>query len=103
MAPNNNPDILQFGDERFFYGNIDTYIGANVYKTIFRLSVSADLFKYTSNPTRSSDPSTNPSVIKVTECGIYDSSGDLVMIGKLSRPVKLNSGNTVLFELSMDF
>lgn len=103
MAPNTNPDILQFGDERFFYGNIDTYIGANVYKTIFRLSVSADLFKYTSNPTRSSDPSTNPSVIKVSECGIYDSAGDLVMIGKFSRPVKLNPGNTVLFELSMDF
>ena len=103
MAPNSNPDILQFGDERFFYGNIDTYIGANVYKTIFRLSVSADLFKYTSNPTRSSDPITNPSVIKVSECGIYDSTGDLVMIGKFSRPVKLNPGNTVLFELSMDF
>jgi hypothetical protein len=27
----------------------------------------------------------------------------LVMIGKFSRPVKLNPGNTVLFELSMDF
>jgi hypothetical protein len=103
MAPNTNSSILQFGDERFFYGNIDTYIGANIYKTIFRLSVSADLFKYTSNPTRSSDPITNPSVIKVTECGIYDSTGELVMIGKFSRPVKLNPGNTVLFELSMDF
>jgi hypothetical protein len=103
MAPNSNSDILQFGDERFFYGNIDTYIGANIYKTIFKLSVSADLFRFTSNPTRSSDPSTNPSVIKATECGIYDSTGDLVMIGKFSRPVKLNPGNTVLFELSMDF
>lgn len=103
MAPNTNPDILQFGDERFFYGNIDTYIGANVYKTVFRLSVSADLFKYTSNPTRSSDLNANPSVIKATECGIYDSTGELVMIGKFSRPVKLTPGNTVLFELSMDF
>jgi hypothetical protein len=103
MAPNSNPNILQFGDERFFYGNIDTYIGANVYKTIFKLSVSADLFKFTSNPTRSSDPTTNPSVIKISECGIYDSSGDLVMIGKFSRPVKLTAGNTILLELSMDF
>jgi hypothetical protein len=103
MAPNTNPNILQFGDERFFYGNIDTYIGANVYKTIFKLSVSADLFKYTSNVTRSSDPNTNPSVIKVSECGIYDSSGELVMIGKFSRPVKLTPGNTILLELSMDF
>ena len=103
MAPNSNPNILQFGDERFFYGNIDTYIGANVYKTVFRLSVSADLFKFTSNPTRSSDPATNPSVIKISECGIYDSTGDLVMIGKFSRPVKLTPGNTILLELSMDF
>jgi hypothetical protein len=103
MAPNSNPDILQFGDERIFYGNIDTYIGANIYKTIFKLSISADQFKFTSNPTRSSDPLTNPPVIKVSECGIYDSSGDLVMIGKLSRPIKLNPGNTILLELSMDF
>lgn len=103
MATNSTPDALQFGDERFFYGNIDTYIGANIYKTIFKLSISADIFKFTSNPTRSSDPSTNPSVIKVTECGIYDSTGDLVMIGKLSRPVKLTPGNTILLELSMDF
>jgi hypothetical protein len=103
MAPNTNPDILQFGDERFFYGNIDTYIGANIYKTIFKLSISADQFKFTSNPTRDSDPLTNPPVIKVSECGIYDSSGDLVMIGKLSKPVKLNPGNAILLELSMDF
>jgi hypothetical protein len=103
MAPNSNPNVLQFGDERFFYGNIDTYIGANIYKTIFKLSISADQFKFTSNPTRSSDPLTNPPVIKVSECGIYDSSGDLVMIGKLSRPIKLNPGNTILLELSMDF
>lgn len=103
MAPNSNPNILQFGDERFFYGNIDTYIGANVYKTVFKLSVSADLFKFTSNVTRSSDPTTNPSVIKITECGIYDSAGDLVMIGKFSKPVKLTAGNTILLELSMDF
>ncbi len=103
MAPNSNGNILQFGDERFFYGNLDTYIGANIYKTLFRLSVSADIYKFTSNPTRSTDPSTNPPVIKVSECGIYDNAGNLVMVGKFSKPVKLNPGNTVLFELSMDF
>ena len=103
MAPNSNPNLLQFGDERFFYGNIDTYIGANVYKTIFKLSISADQFNFTSNPTRSADSLTNPPVIKVSECGIYDSTGDLVMIGKLSKPIKLTPGNTILLELSMDF
>lgn len=103
MAPNVSPEILQFGDERFFYGNIDTYIGANVYKTVFKLTISADQFKFTSNPTRSSDPLTNPPVIKVSECGIYDSAGDLVMIAKLSKPIKLTPGNTIMLELSMDF
>jgi hypothetical protein len=103
MPTNSNPNLLQFGDERFFYGNIDTYIGASIYKTIFSLNISADLFKFTTNPTRDTDLTTNPPNLKITECGIYDSSGDLVMIGKFSRPVKLTPGNSVLLEFSMDF
>jgi len=102
MPTNANTANLQFGDERFFYGNLETYIGATIYKTIFNLNVSADDFKTTSNPTRlNSDP--NPPDIRVTEIGIYDTTGTLVMIGKLSKPVKLTSGNTIMLELSMDF
>ncbi len=103
MAPNSNSDILQFGDERFFYGNLSTYIGATIYKTIFDIRVNASQFNLTTNPTRSKDPSTNPANIKVTEVGIYDSNGDLVVVGKLSAPVALIAGNTIMFELSMDF
>ena len=33
LAPILSPDILQFGDEKFFYGNIETFIGATIYKT----------------------------------------------------------------------
>ena len=40
---------------------------------------------------------------KVSEVGIYDSSGDLVIISKLSVPVQLTPGKTVILELSMDF
>lgn len=94
---------LQFGDERFFYGNIETYIGATIFKTIFDIRVNASQFNSTSNPTRSKDLSTNPSVIKITEVGIYDSDKNLVCIGKLSTPVPLSSGNTIMLELSMDF
>jgi hypothetical protein len=39
----------------------------------------------------------------VSEIGIYDTSQNLVCIGKLSNPVKLAAGNTISFELSMDF
>jgi len=103
MAPNSDPSMLQFGDERFFYGNLETFIGATIYKTLFSLIVNADEFVETTNPTRSKDASTNPPNIKVSEVGIYDSANNLVCIGKLSIPVALEAGNTITLELSMDF
>lgn len=99
MAPITDPDILQFGDERIFYGNIDTNIGATIYKTLFKITINASDFNTTTNITRGE----NPSVIKVSEVGIYDATGDLVIISKLSKPIKLTPGNTVMIELSMDF
>jgi len=103
MAPNSQPSYLQFGDERFFYGNLQTYIGATIYKTIFDIDVNTSQFDSTTNPTRSKDMSTNPPNIKVSEVGIYDSVNNLVCIGKLSTPVALLAGNTITLELSMDF
>ncbi len=103
MAPNVNPNILQFGDERFFYGNLTTFIGATIYKTVFDIRVNSGQFNATTNPTRSTDLSTNPPNIKVSEVGIYDSNKNLVCIGKLSIPIPLSAGNTIMIELSMDF
>jgi hypothetical protein len=102
--PNNSePEKLQFGDERFFYGNLRTFIGASVYRTVFDVKVNANEFTYTTNPTRSMSDSANPPEIRVSEVGIYDSNKDLVFIGKLSEPIKLINGNSVTIELSMDF
>lgn len=103
MAPNNQPTYLQFGDERFFYGNLETFIGATIFKTIFDVRINSSEFDTTSNPTRSTNPATNPPNIKVSEVGIYDSASNLVCIGKLSQPVALTPGNTIILELSMDF
>jgi hypothetical protein len=103
MAPVASPDNLQFGDERFFYGNISTYIGATIFKTIFDIRINSGLFTKTTNNTRSTDPSTNPPDIRVSEVGIYDSANNLVCIGKLSKPVNLLAGSTIMLELSMDF
>jgi len=103
MAPVMTPEILQFGDERFFYGNLETHIGATIFKTIFDVRINSGQFIATTNETRSTDPSTNPPDIRVSEVGIYDSDNDLVVIGKLSKPIKLEAGNTVMIELSMDF
>ncbi len=103
LAPNTDSDMLQFGDERFFYGNLETFIGATIYKTIFDIRVNSAQYNLTTNPTRSKDVLTNPPNIKVSEVGIYDSSNNLVVIGKLSEAVALKSGQTILLELSMDF
>jgi hypothetical protein len=103
MAATNSPSSLQFGDERFFYGNLTTFIGATIFKTIFDIRVFSGLFNATTNPTRSTDLSTNPPNIKISEVGIYDSNNNLVCIGKVSTPVALEAGNTIMLELSMDF
>lgn len=103
LAPNVTPDKLQFGDERFFYGNLKTFIGATIFKTIFDIRVDTSLFTTTSNPTRSNDLTTNPPNIKISEVGIYDTNSNLVCIGKLSYPIGLFPGNTITLELSMDF
>ena len=103
MAHNSDHNTLQFGDERFFYGNINTYIGATIYKTMFDVNVASSEFNATTNPTRSQVSSTNPPNIKVSEVAIYDSAKNLVCIGKLSTPVALLAGNTIMLELSMDF
>ena len=102
MVPTSSPTDLQFGDERFFYGNLNTYIGATIYKTIFNIDVNASTYNTTSNTTRSKDLSTNPSNIKISEVGVYDSNKNLVCVGKVSTPITL-AANTITIELSMDF
>ena len=103
MAPKTSPTDLQFGDERFFFGNIETYIGATIYKTFFPITINAGQYDTTGNNTRSKDATTNPPDIMVSEVGIYDGTKNLVIVGKLSKPTKLIAGNTIMLELSMDF
>lgn len=103
MAPNTQPQQLQFGDEKIFYGNLTTFIGATIYKTIFDLRINSGTFNSTTNPTRSKDLTTNPPLLKISEVGIYDIDNNLVCIGKLSTPIQLQTGNTIMLELSMDF
>lgn len=100
---NTAPTELQFGDERFFYGNLTTYIGATIYKTTFDIKVNASQFNKTSNPTRGTDTTTALPNIKISEVGIYDSDRNLVCIGKVSTPIALSATRTITLELSLDF
>jgi len=90
--------VLNFGDERFMYGNLNTWIGAKIYKTIFNFNIDGGLFTNTTNRTK--DTATN---LHFDEVGIYDSVGDLVIIGKFSSPIELPSNITIGVELTLDF
>ncbi len=89
-----------FGDETFFFGNIETDIKATIYKSLITCNVLPNKYINTSNPTF------NPDQDKVafTEMGVYDSDGDLVAIGKFSQPLtrKYNS-DVLIIQATIDF
>jgi hypothetical protein len=95
----NTGNTLNFGDEKFFYGNIKTYVGATVYKTIFSVSLDGT-YTNTTNPSRTAESTSD---ICVTEVGIYDSSQELVAIGKMSEPIKISNGENITIEMGIDF
>lgn len=91
------PDILNFGDEEFFWGNIRTHIGACIYRTVFRLDIENDLYIKTNNPTYFNSEK------YFSEIGIYNADQELVAISKLSRPFPLRNGRRLGIEITLDF
>lgn len=92
------PEVLNFGDERFFYGNIRTCIGFCIYRTIFTLRVDSNKILRTTNSTwKAGQP------IKFHEIGIFSSDRQLVAIAKISRPLTLRENHTFGLEFSIDF
>ena len=89
---------MNFGDERLFYGNLRTYIGATIYKTLFSANIDGRNFGSSTNPTYTTGKDRF-----VSEVGILDENNDLVMISKLSRPIKIGDTSTASIEITMDF
>lgn len=74
---------LNFGDEYYFYGDVETDIESTIYEMRYKINLSQTEFVYSSNPTWT--PGT-PSYI--TEIALYDSDKDLMVISKLQSPVQ---------------
>ena len=91
------PDKLNFGDEVFFFGNIETDIQAISYKTKFVLPLGGNSFNSSINPTWTSGS------VWVSEVGIYDLQKNLVAIGKINKPIEKKVGKVVILELEIDF
>ncbi len=81
IPQNNQPDLLNFGDEYYFYGNIETDISATIYEMRYLINLGRNQFTNTSNPTWTSGTTSY-----VTEIGLYDSNKDLIVISKLQSP-----------------
>lgn len=79
----NEPNVLNFGDEYFFYGNLETDIQATIYEMKYLINLGQNQFTSSSNP--SFVTGSNP---YITEIGLYDSNKDLIVISKLQSPVK---------------
>jgi hypothetical protein len=83
LTPLNSPEILNFGDEYYFYGNFTTDITATIYEMKYLITLGRNQFTNTSNPTF-----TSGTTAYVTEIGLYDSNKDLIVISKLQSPEK---------------
>jgi hypothetical protein len=83
LVPNGSPEIMNFGDEYYFYGNFETDITATIYEMNYLVNLGRNQFTNTSNPTW-----TSGTTAYVTEIGLYDSDLELIVISKLQSPQK---------------
>lgn len=93
-------NVLQFGDESFLFGNVDTQITATAFKSSFIFSAPSAQFISSVNPTYNS---ANNDSIYISEVGIYNAVKQLVAIGKISSPLKKKSSDTIQLQLEIDF
>lgn len=91
-------DVLCFGTETYFMGNVTTQIRADVYTTDISINLPLDGFNSTDNLTWDGVES-----VFITEIGIYDSNRNLVGIGKLNDPVEKNASIARTIVFALDF
>ena len=81
IPQNGQTDLLNFGDEFYFYGNLETDISATIYEMRYLINLGRNQFTNTSNPTWTSGTTSY-----ITEIGLYDDDKDLIVISKLQSP-----------------
>ena len=74
---------LNFGDEYYFYGNLETDIQATIYEMRYKVNLGITEFLTTTNPTHTFGEN-----LFVTEIGLYDSDKNLMVISKMQSPVQ---------------
>jgi hypothetical protein len=73
---------LNFGDEYYFYGSLETDIQATIYEMKYKINLSFNEFLVSQNPTWT--PGTQS---YVTEIALLDENQDILVMSKLQSPV----------------
>jgi hypothetical protein len=79
--PTGTTTNLNFGDEYYFYGNIETDIQATIYEMRYKINLGQSEFLASSNPTWD-----NTKKVHISEIGLYDSDKTLMIVSKLQSP-----------------
>lgn len=91
---------MNFGNEQFFFGNINAKTKRTKYKTVISLQMAEAEFNTSNNPTFSIGEDTKT---YLTEVGILDDENRLVAVGKFTQPVEKSDTQFLLLQLEMDF
>jgi hypothetical protein len=78
----NTSPKLNFGDEYYFYGGIETDIQATIYEMMYKVNLNYTEFQNTSNPTW-----THGTKSYITEIALLDDKKDVLVVSKLQSPV----------------
>ncbi len=78
---NGEENYLNFGDEYYFYGNLETDISATIYEMRYLINLGRNQFTDTTNPTW-----TKGTNAYVTEIGLFNSNKELMVVSKLQSP-----------------
>jgi hypothetical protein len=74
---------MTFGEEYFFYGNLETDVQATIYELRYLVNLATSQYIRSSNPTW-----TFGNDVYFTEVGLYDTDKNLLMYSKLQSPEK---------------
>ena len=89
---------LQFGDERYFFGNIEAVGVTKKYRTKFVFSIPPNYFNTSNNPTWNNSSQN----VHISEVGVYDVNKNLVAVGKMNMPIEKVPNSTIIIEIAFD-
>lgn len=98
IPENGETDLLQFGDETFFYGNVEAAGITNKYRTKFNFTIPPTQWNTTNNPTWGG----SGQYPHISEIIIYDDQNNVVAVGKENLPIEKTNNTTIIIEVAFD-